>query len=106
MCSFLCVSRVSDHWRRNLPVLAQSHRVFAIDLLGYGYSDKPDPKGQPANSLYTVDTWSRQARAFLEEVVGAPAFLICNSVGGARPHSRSQLHSFSFSFEFDSREEG
>ena len=31
----------SDHWRRNLPVLAQSHRVFAIDLLGYGYSDKP-----------------------------------------------------------------
>ena len=34
----------SDHWRKNIPVLGQSCRVFAIDLLGYGYSDKPDPR--------------------------------------------------------------
>jgi hypothetical protein len=30
----------SDHWRKNLPVLGQGCRAFAIDLLGYGYSDK------------------------------------------------------------------
>lgn len=34
----------SDHWRKNTPVLGQSHRAFSIDLLGYGYSDKPDPR--------------------------------------------------------------
>ncbi len=34
----------SDHWRKNISVLGQSCRVFAIDLLGYGYSDKPDPR--------------------------------------------------------------
>ena len=35
----------ADHWRKNVPELAQSGcRVAAIDLLGYGYSSKPDPK--------------------------------------------------------------
>lgn len=28
------------HWRKNLPELGQSCRAYAIDLLGYGYSDK------------------------------------------------------------------
>lgn len=34
----------ADHWRKNTPVLGQRHRAYAIDLLGYGYSDKPDPR--------------------------------------------------------------
>lgn len=34
----------SAHWRKNLPVLGGEARVFAIDLLGYGYSDKPNPR--------------------------------------------------------------
>jgi pimeloyl-ACP methyl ester carboxylesterase len=24
----------SDHWRKNIPVLAEQHRVYAVDLLG------------------------------------------------------------------------
>ena len=34
----------SDHWRKNLPVIGKSCRAYAIDLLGYGFSDKPDPR--------------------------------------------------------------
>ncbi|XP_058073793.1 uncharacterized protein LOC131222654 isoform X2 [Magnolia sinica] len=34
----------SDHWRKNIPFLAKSHRVYSIDLIGYGYSDKPNPR--------------------------------------------------------------
>lgn len=49
-----------DHWRKNLPVLGEKCRVYAIDLLGYGYSDKPSPKGHPVNSLYCFETWARQ----------------------------------------------
>ncbi|MBS0016975.1 MAG: alpha/beta fold hydrolase, partial [Arthrospira sp. SH-MAG29] len=29
------------HWRKNIPVLANQCRVFAIDLLGFGGSAKP-----------------------------------------------------------------
>lgn len=72
----------SDHWRKNIPTLAKSHRVYAIDLLGYGYSDKPDPKALPPNTLYTFETWGRQVLDFLSDVVNDRAFLICNSVGG------------------------
>jgi hypothetical protein len=40
----------ADHWRKNTPELAKmvNARVFAIDLIGYGYSDKPDPQSMSA----------------------------------------------------------
>lgn len=72
----------SDHWRKNLPFLAKSHRVYAIDLLGYGYSDKPNPLDFPVNSLYTFDTWAKQVNDFCLDVVKDRAFFICNSIGG------------------------
>lgn len=72
----------SDHWRKNIPVLANQHRVYAIDLLGYGYSDKPSPRSAPSNSIYNFENWANQVLAFCSEIVKDRAFLICNSVGG------------------------
>lgn len=72
----------SDHWRKNIPILANQHRVYAIDLLGYGYSDKPSPRSAPSNSIYTFENWANQVLAFRSEIVKDSAFLICNSVGG------------------------
>ena len=65
------------HWRKNLPVLAESCRCYAIDLIGFGGSDKP----QPGVIDYTFETWGQQLADFCREVVGDPAFLIGNSIG-------------------------
>jgi len=72
-----------DHWRKNTAAIAkEGFRVFSIDLLGYGYSDKPDPRELPRNALYNFETWGRQVVDFLDQVVQGPASLVCNSVGG------------------------
>lgn len=72
----------SDHWRKNLPVLAKSHRVFSIDLIGYGYSDKPNPRDLQVDNFYTFETWGSQLNDFCIDVVKDEAFFICNSIGG------------------------
>jgi pimeloyl-ACP methyl ester carboxylesterase len=66
------------HWRKNIPVLAQNCRVYAIDLIGFGASAKPQPGEQIA---YTLETWGQQVADFCREVVGEPAFLVGNSIG-------------------------
>jgi pimeloyl-ACP methyl ester carboxylesterase len=66
------------HWRKNIPVLAEHCRVFALDLLGFGASAKPAP-GDPLP--YTFETWSAQIRDFCREVIGEPAFFVGNSIG-------------------------
>lgn len=68
----------SDHWRKNIPVLAHSNRVYAIDLLGFGRSAKPTP-GDPLD--YSFETWGNQILDFCREMIGEPVFLIANSIG-------------------------
>jgi pimeloyl-ACP methyl ester carboxylesterase len=66
------------HWRKNLPVLGESCRCFALDLIGFGASAKPKPGTEIE---YTFETWGEQIADFCREVVGGPAFLVGNSIG-------------------------
>jgi len=63
-------------WRRNVPALAAAgYRVYAVDLLGFGLSDKPPPgtlDGAGEAVAYSFPYWSAQLRGFLADVV-APA---------------------------------
>lgn len=68
----------SDHWRKNIPELAETHCVYAIDLLGFGKSVKPAP-GEPL--FYTFETWGQLVTDFCRDIVGEPAFLVGNSIG-------------------------
>lgn len=68
----------SGHWRKNIPVLAQRCRVYAIDLIGFGGSAKPTPG---SDIEYTFETWGDQIADFCREVVGDAAFLVGNSIG-------------------------
>lgn len=73
----------ADQFRLNAPILAEKgYKAYALDLLGYGYSDKPNPRKYPVNDLYNFDTWSAQVSCFIEEVIKEPCVLVCNSIGG------------------------
>jgi pimeloyl-ACP methyl ester carboxylesterase len=64
------------HWRKNIPVLAQQgYEVFAIDLLGFGWSDKPALN-------YSLELWQQQLKAFWEEQIQKPTIFVGNSIGG------------------------
>lgn len=67
-----------QHWLKNIPALAGSCRVYAIDLIGFGSSAKPVPVTEVE---YTFETWAQQIADFCREVVGTPVYLVGNSIG-------------------------
>jgi pimeloyl-ACP methyl ester carboxylesterase len=64
-------------WRRNFEPLSREARAYALDLLGFGYSDKP------ANAPYSADLYVGLVRDFLREEVGRPALLVAHSLSAA-----------------------
>ena len=63
------------HWRKNIPVLAEGgYRVFALDLLGFGGSDK-------APLDYTLELWQEQIKDFWSEHINEPTVFVGNSIG-------------------------
>lgn len=65
----------TDHWRKNISGLSQHFEVWAIDLLGFGRSTK-------AAIEYSGDLWRDQLHDFTTQVIGQPAVLAGNSLGG------------------------
>lgn len=66
----------SYHWRSNIPSLAeQGHKVYALCLLGYGWSDKP------TDADYSTALWGEQVAHFIENVVGQKSLVVGNSIG-------------------------
>lgn len=64
------------HWRKNIPRLADAgYKVFAIDLLGFGGSDKPALD-------YSVELWQQQLYDFWEDKINEPTVFVGNSIGG------------------------
>jgi pimeloyl-ACP methyl ester carboxylesterase len=64
-------------WRKNFDELAKDFRVYAFDLLGFGFSDKP------ANASYSADLYVELISDFIREVSGYPCDVIASSLGGA-----------------------
>ncbi len=62
------------HWRHNLEVWGQQHPVYAIDLLGFGASEK-------AATTYTVALWAEQIYDFWRTFIRRPLVLVGNSNG-------------------------
>lgn len=65
------------NWRLVMPGLAQTRRVIAPDMVGFGYTDRP------AGTAYIMDTWVQQALDLLDALDVPQVDLIGNSFGGA-----------------------
>ena len=76
------------HWRHTIPALSAQAEVLAMDLLGFGASDKPrshlaDEPAEPGSVRYGFDLWAEQVVDFLHHQGrrGRRLHLIGNSVG-------------------------
>ena len=65
-----------EHYRDNITDIVEGgNRVWAITLLGFGRSEKP-------NVVYTELMWAELLRDFIVDVVRQPVHLVGNSFGG------------------------
>jgi pimeloyl-ACP methyl ester carboxylesterase len=65
----------TDHWRKNIAELSQEFEVYAIDLLGFGRSQKPAWQ-------YSGNLWRDQLHDFINEIIQRPTAIAGNSLGG------------------------
>jgi pimeloyl-ACP methyl ester carboxylesterase len=62
-------------WEKQIDFLSQSYQVYALDLLGHGFSDRP-------KIPYTPETYFSSLKTFMGGVGIKKATLIGNSMGG------------------------
>lgn len=60
-----------SNFRYNIPELAKNYKVYALDLLGFGWSEK-------ALIDYDALIWRDQVVDFMKEIVKEPAVLVGN----------------------------
>ena len=64
-------------WRKNFEELANDFPVYALDLLGFGFSDKP------AIAEYSASLYIELISDFIREVVGGPCNVIASSLAAS-----------------------
>lgn len=65
------------NWRLVLPVLGERFHCYAPDMVGFGFTERPD------GVVYSLDTWVDQLAGFLDALDLKRVSLIGNSFGGA-----------------------
>lgn len=66
------------NWRGCIGLFAEHFHVFALDMVGFGFSDKPDP----ASFAYTQATRVDHISGFIDTLGLSGVNLIGNSMGG------------------------
>jgi len=61
-------------WRANLQPLSMHHSIYALDLLGFGASEK-------ASTEFRTQLWVEQVQAFCQSFIGQPVVLVGHSLG-------------------------
>lgn len=66
----------SYEWRKNIDALANQFRVYAVDLLGFGLSDRPAID-------YTPETFTDLISDFIREVIARPTIVVAHGITSA-----------------------
>lgn len=74
-----------EQWRDNFGGLAKHRTVYALDLLGFGDSQK-------AATIFNVDLWTAQVRDFGTMLIGGPMVLVGHSLGSLVALNTSVVH--------------
>ena len=67
------------NWRLVLPLLEENAHVYAMDMIGFGFSDKPTGD----QVAYGKELWTRQIIDFLDALEIEKVILVGNSFGGS-----------------------
>ena len=76
-----------EHWRSNIKPLSKHTNVYAVDLIGFGESDKPnshlkDEVPSRSSFCYCIDNWAEQIVDLIENKVSeSNVIVIGNSIG-------------------------
>lgn len=65
------------NWRANIPELSRQNRVIAPDMVGFGFTERPD------NFSYNMESWVDHALNFLDALALDRVSVVGNSFGGA-----------------------
>lgn len=65
------------NWRLVMPELAKTRRVVAPDMVGFGFTERPE------SFQYTMDAWVKQAIGLMNALQLDKVDLVGNSFGGA-----------------------
>lgn len=65
------------NWRLVFPILSQHYHLYAPDVVGFGYTDRPE------NIQYSINVWADHMIDFIESVGEKKVSIIGNSFGGA-----------------------
>lgn len=74
------------NWRLTMPELEQHMTVIAPDLVGFGFTERPE------NITYNLDTWTQHAVGVLDALGIERTHVIGNSFGGALALSLATKH--------------
>ena len=74
------------NWRLTIPVLARRFRVIAPDIVGFGFTDRPE------QVTYDLDTWTSHALGVLDTLGIERAHVVGNSFGGSLALSLAIRH--------------
>lgn len=65
-----------EHWNLNIPAFEERHHIYAMDLIGFGQSEKP-------NVRYSLDLFAAQIEAFLQLKKLESVIVVGHSMGAA-----------------------